>query len=667
MCPSPLLLSNSRRSVRTVCGIFLLAAPPGGVCACSDSLFRVSTETTDLFDVVERYAAEESGQDLYEDLRWLVEHPLDVNSATLEDLLRIPGIMPSDAQRVLRLRRRVGKLTSLDQIRRMGGGGRGLYLLLAPFVRIGTTQHFPLRTRSRWSWKWGRRAEEAHNPSLGPASREHHRLDVPLWEGVSCGLHMARDAGERYAHAFVSGYLRTRGLLTFDDLILGDYTVSTGLGLVLSAAGPGFGAVAPAGGKSIETRIEPFHGSTECNVLRGIAASKRLRFRSGTVQLLGLFSRTPLSASLDGTGEILTIDTESAFTEEADLVRRNAVSETTTALRGVLSLRDGLSMGTTVLYAELSRKHSGQGAFPKPHSFLTVSLDGAFDRGPLSLSTEWAWTKGGLALSGRCHMTLTEQTSVACTFWSYGAGYWSSKAGGIGAASETRNDRGIHFSWSGRIGDLATLTGFLQHHHRPWRTYFDPVPPSGMDFAVGVSVRVGAGVTLEARVASGRNEQADSYVTSGGMPGVRMVSVTRNRLRCGVDVSLGSAAGIRSRVDWCTLLAPGVHGGEKGWMLLQEARIVWPGVIRVYARAALYQTDSYASRLYAQERDVEGVYSNPPYYGTGFRWYLMFRQALSGGVSLSAKYSVSTGSGGVFMLPADRALTVQLDFREAGD
>ena len=53
---------------------------------------------------------------------------------------------------------------------------------------------------------------------------------------------------------------------------------------------------------------------------------------------------------------------------------------------------------------------------------------------------------------------------------------------------------------------------------------------------------------------------------------------------------------------------------------------------------ALFETDSYDSRLYAFEQDLIGVYSIPPYSGRGMRWYGMVRVSAFRSMDLWLRY-----------------------------
>jgi hypothetical protein len=599
---------------------------------------------------------------LFEDLSWLIEHPLDGNAASRDELLRIPGVTANDADFVIRLRRRLGGISSLDQLRRAGSDGTRLSFLLSPFVRFQTAHRASLRLRSRWLWNPGGIDAGVRDQPLGPVSREQHRIDACLWEPVTCGVHIDRDAGERYRDAFYSGYLRATDLLMLDELIVGDYRAKGALGLALGSPASAFGTGVRGGGISPDTRIEPFHGSSESDVLRGLAGTKLLRFPAGTLRLSGLLSRTPLSASLDSSGNITGIGSISAFTTEEYLLRRNNAHETTVAMRAVFSARAAFSLGMSVLHAKLSRPRIAREFFAPSRSTGVIALDGSLARGPVSLWGECSWSGAGLAIAGRFQLALDERTSLTCAAWYYGPEYWNPRAGGSEAGTDVRNHGGVCLSWIHGLSNRATLTGYIEHYRRPWRTPFDPMPPSGSEISMGVSLRVAAKTTLEARIVSSQKERVGSGEGFPDLPDKDMMLETRNRARCGLEVSLGPLGAVRSRVDWVQVRIPGEGKSETGWMLLQELRIAWPGLPRVYARVSLNQTDSYLSRLYAQERDVEGAYANPPCYGTGMRWYVVIRQSVAAGIVLSAKYAASTGMNGAFSSLVSNTVSMQVDY-----
>ena len=59
----------------------------------------------------------------------------------------------------------------------------------------------------------------------------------------------------------------------------------------------------------------------------------------------------------------------------------------------------------------------------------------------------------------------------------------------------------------------------------------------------------------------------------------------------------------------------------------------------VDARFIFFKTDSYDSRIYEFENDIQGVMSNVPLYDEGRRWYIVLKFRPVSFVNLSAKYS----------------------------
>ncbi|MBW7887803.1 MAG: hypothetical protein H3C35_05505, partial [Bacteroidetes bacterium] len=111
---------------------------------------------------------------------------------------------------------------------------------------------------------------------------------------------------------------------------------------------------------------------------------------------------------------------------------------------------------------------------------------------------------------------------------------------------------------------------------------------------------------------------------------------------------------------------------EKGYLIFSEAAYrktnsPFTGKFRF----VIYDTESYDSRIYQYESDVQGNFSNPPLYGKGMRWYFLAGYKMFEVFQFSIKYSetlrfnvLSMGSGNdVINGNLDNQLAVQLDVR----
>ena len=62
---------------------------------------------------------------------------VDLNSATEDDLRKLPGVGATRARKILELRARLGRFKSVDDLARIKGFGRAILKRLRPLTRVG--------------------------------------------------------------------------------------------------------------------------------------------------------------------------------------------------------------------------------------------------------------------------------------------------------------------------------------------------------------------------------------------------------------------------------------------------------------------------------------------------------------------------------------------------
>ncbi|HNL06085.1 MAG TPA: hypothetical protein PKH93_00850, partial [Chitinophagales bacterium] len=100
---------------------------------------------------------------------------------------------------------------------------------------------------------------------------------------------------------------------------------------------------------------------------------------------------------------------------------------------------------------------------------------------------------------------------------------------------------------------------------------------------------------------------------------------SRSNVRAQVQYKITPNLTLRSRAEW-SWFSDGFNPREKGYAIMQD--IIYKPLsqpISFNARFALFDTDSYNSRIYAYENDVLYVFSIPPYYNQGTRFYITMR------------------------------------------
>ncbi|MBP9212529.1 MAG: hypothetical protein KBF97_06980, partial [Bacteroidetes bacterium] len=145
-----------------------------------------------------------------------------------------------------------------------------------------------------------------------------------------------------------------------------------------------------------------------------------------------------------------------------------------------------------------------------------------------------------------------------------------------------------------------------------------------------------------------------------------------SRIRFGHTMMVNKRFTLVQRVEQVRVTDGREGSTESGMLVYSELRYRSVNeVLSFRTRVVWFDAPSYTSRLYQYEADVPGNVSNPPLYGSGFRWYALVRYTVADGCWLSAKYGetmklheTSLGSGDDAIDGAvDGRFAVQLDFR----
>lgn len=63
--------------------------------------------------------------------------PVNINTATSEELQQVPGIGPATAEKILRMRKSVGRFKSVDDLLAIKGIGRSRLQKMRPYLTVG--------------------------------------------------------------------------------------------------------------------------------------------------------------------------------------------------------------------------------------------------------------------------------------------------------------------------------------------------------------------------------------------------------------------------------------------------------------------------------------------------------------------------------------------------
>lgn len=566
--------------------------------------------------------------ELIEDLQ---RHPLAVNSATAGELLQIPFLSGEIAREIVAYRKRRGHLNSVADLDSVPGISRELAEALAPLLRFQ-----PKATQARIEYRI-RTARALHTPagyhSSDPERRYHnplylhHRLRLHLRSGWEAGALWEKDAGEADWFDFGSAYLSAAWPHAHTELILGDYHLEAGQGLLLSSP---YGSARSLEGDLTFSR-QPFRwrvnrSSDENAFLRGLMGHFRpLR----QLDLNLAYSRHALDATL--TEDSLTVRSfyQTGYHRTGSEIRKqHRVTETLLAA-SIQGRFPGAEAGLLMLNSGYSRAIDLRTRPPQP-SFKHLSAFYGADLKRLSFRGEIALFDGRFpAIQQTLRMrSLLPKFHYGVLFYYYHPDFRAFHGRGFGQiGASPENELGYFLNLQLQVSANAALAAYI-HSARPVRAW-DQAPATRHSRQLQVTHRWGNHRLL---LRYSQREQAVPLET--GRPALSNEQHHSARLHISSDISPALRLAQRVEIGWSH--PPTNPLRRAGFGIYQEVRLKIGRLLTVQARLSQFDTPGYADRLYEFESDLPGSFQNVMLNGRGTKWFLLlkFRFMLHGEVAL---------------------------------
>lgn len=609
-----------------------------------------------------------------EELEFYQLNPVDINTASFQELSDVPFLSSSAALSILRLRDTLGRVTPTD-LRLLPNLDIHSMEMAMPFLVFGAKKSARTtgnESSARYSFRSrGSRQLQLRKPFrdgeyAGNPIRQYHRIEVNE-ANLGGGILYDRDPGESYSAGFISGYLEAENAGIVRKLVIGNYTVNSGEGLTLSGmrtSSKGGNAVSQV--KSTGRMIVPHLSTDEAHYFRGAAVS----LESYPLGLTAFFSQRAIDATIDTNNSITSIYTAGLFRSASELRKRGTVNQT--VVGGIGTLRIGTSY--SILFTALRSKYDKDvpSASSAPFIGKEIVVTGAsaklaFDR--IELFGEVAGNDGSLK-SGSAGMIceVSKRLSLSAHVRSYGQTYSNPFAFAFGEQNgSVGGETGRYVGAEFRLSEAMRISSYYDEFELLIPGSFSTAGHEFVARCEGVVTQVVSGF-LQFR----QKKKSEVHTVLNNQQNPRTIVEDRDQknLRLCCSFRAGKWTELVQRVELTSVTYSSSNVGEIGMLMFTElnaspARSQFRGSVRM----VFFDTDSYDSRLYEYETEVQGGYSLPALYGRGIRWYLVAAWKVLRQAELSFKYSEtlkpgsrSLGSGNSEITgPLDNSVTFQVD------
>ncbi|MCU7513458.1 MAG: helix-hairpin-helix domain-containing protein [Ignavibacteria bacterium] len=623
-------------------------------------------------NLIEENMTEVNESEISDDLENLSLHPVDINSATLEDFLRVPFLNYQDAKAILEYRKTSGKFFSTNELRQVKALSSILICNILPYVTAKTYEMIPasaftLRAEPDVSpipevdLRLRMLSNSLYNKDVtagtysGTPFKLYNRLKVNSKDRYQLAFILEKDAGETPLSDFSSFHLLLNFLKPFEGVLIGDYTLEFGQGLALWSP---YGYLRDGDAVSSLQRqnkgIKPYLSTDENSFLRGGALSFSLK----GLRLSAFYSNNARDANLDtASGKVTSFYTSGYHRNLRESMKKDKVKEVLFGAYADYQLNEILKAGILYYHSEFSR------------SFLESSPSGLsgsrFDIFSLSykLFLEKVMISGEAANAGRktafnssMELIITKEINALISFRHYPRGFpslHSSLSGG--SSGGFRQEAGIYCGMNFKT-PLGTFGIFYDQFKKEKQSY--SLPANGNKFGMSFSFSTAKNLKMNFRYRNGDEEICNLRDPFAG-------TVTRQSRTFRADL----------RMDFTSSLFIKLHGSlnrymdtkedkkEKGFLLYEETAVS-RSMFSLSARISYFRTESYYSRIFQVEYDTPGSLANSFLYGQGVRWFINLRGRIFQGVSVSMKYSETYRSESLQMPEEENnSLSLQLDVK----
>ncbi|WP_455095232.1 helix-hairpin-helix domain-containing protein [Prevotella koreensis] len=604
-----------------------------------------------LNDVLSMEDSEEaSWQEIYDLLCELEQHPVDLNTATREDIETIPFLTERQVMDICEYLYKYAPMKTLGELAMIESLDYYRRELLRHFVVLGEVESagFPkpgniikyggheLLTTAKVPF-YKRRGDD--NGYLGSPYGHSIKYTFSYGQYVKAGLLGTQDAGEPFftkgnslGYDFYSYYIQLRKMGRLKSLVIGRYKARFGMGLVMNNDFMLGKSVSLQQLGSRAYNIRAHSSRMEAGYLQGVAATVGL---VKGLDVTAFASFKYIDATLNKDSTIATIVGSGYHRTTKEMEKKNNSSVFTAGLN--LSYhKAGWRIGATGIFSHLSRdiRPNVTSVFRRfyaaGNNFWNVSINYAYASHRWQLSGETATGDcGAMATINTASYRLTGDVDIVALQRFYSKKYYSLYSAGFSDGGKVQNESGVYMGVNWHPSANFRLNGYFDLAYFPWPKFQSSFASHSYDAFVQTSYIRGRWDFL-ARYRMKIKEKDNQKKTA-----------LTNRVEQRGRVAVGYDGGMWASKTQADVSHVSYKDDDFGWMLGETVTMKPLQWLSLVGNVAYFNTDGFDSRIYVYEKGPLYSFNFPSFYGEGIRYSLFVRADFSKNLMLIAKLATT--------------------------
>lgn len=653
-----------RSSILLILGLFL--AMPVVLLAQQQDTTRSEVQD-DLEDAIENFDPGDTNFDseqMTQLLQELAENPININRAGVNALLQIPGLNLKLARSVIEYRTNVKPFETIEELDEVSGIGRVTLEQLRPYVTVGSglelgkvlytdprywtsDGEFQMFSRFQRDLQEGKGYQQPSREGgyIGSPVKYYQRMGYQS-DHLSVNLTQEKDPGEELVGPFQFDHrtwhvaLENNGRLQM--LVGGDYSLGFGQGLVLwsgAAFGKGSNVV---GAVSRNGRgIKPYTSAQETNYYRGAALTYGRK-----LQFTGFYSNRTRSASEISADTTRFPGTDGYHRTENEFLQKDNLQQTLYGGHIQWELPFGI-IGATGYQTTFGRYIAANDQTYAQYDFEGTSnyaygLDYTFLAGPAVIFGEIAQSKnGGYGFISGVESELGEDTDITLGYRNYQKEFQSILGNGFGEVSgQPKNEEGIYLGMRHIIGEKVTLSAYIDQFRFPGLRFGTNQPTQGFDWLARAEVDFTSDLNFYVQLRSEIEDDEYEVLDSFGRSRRRLGEAQRSSFRANLEYWVNPNVRLRTRGEAVRSRQAGEEM-ELGYLLYQDLRLQIKDELSLDTRLSMFDTESFATRVYQFENDLLYVFAIQSLFNKGQRMYVLLNYEPFNFLEFWAKFGIT--------------------------